>query len=184
MRTVLRRTFFDAYKAYKQRRAVLTRDHALSVARQMVEHATYCFLITHGQDGWPSARLVQPIADAADPFTLWIGTNPALRKVREIDATPKATVAIEDTRQGANLVLYGMARPVDDPDACSTYWQDAWRMFFPDGPSSDGFVLLRFEAARMELMSFGRNVVAEPFGLRPLRLVREGDWRLNDVAET
>lgn len=184
LRTALQRAFFDAYKAYKQRNARLTPEHALSVARKMLDRTTYCFLIAQGSDSSASAQLVQPIVDDTDPFTLWIGTSPTLRKIREVEAYPHVTVAVEDERDGAYLVLYGTTRLERDPDVRRKRWKAAWRMFFPDGPTSSDYVLIRFDAARMELMNFRRNLVAEPFGLRPMRLVREGEWRLDDVVET
>jgi len=41
---------------------------------------------------------VQPIVEEAEEFTLWFGTNPLLRKVREIEADPRVTIAIENER--------------------------------------------------------------------------------------
>lgn len=181
-RAVARR-LLDGYKARKRRAAVLTSDHALAVARAMLRRTKYGFLISRSLDGGCSARLVQPIVDEDEPFVLWFGTSPALRKVREIEADPRATVAVGHEREGANLVLYGTARVERDVTVRRRRWIGTWRLFFPDGPASDGYVVIRFEAERMELMSFGRNVVPEPFGLRPLTLVRRaGRWDVEAVV--
>jgi len=177
-RAVLRRVL-AVYKARKQRSAVLTREHGLAVARAMLGRAKYCFLITHGADGWSSARLVQPIVDEVAEFVLWFGTDPSLRKGREIEADPRVTVTIEDRRQDASLVLYGTASLERDPAVRRRRWIGTWRLFFPAGPTSNEYVAIRFEAERIELMNFARNVVPEPFGLRPLTLIRRrGQWVL------
>ena len=179
----LARRFLDAYKARKQRTANLTLEHALDVVQAMLKHAQYGFLITHSTDGACSARLVQPIVDDREAFVLWIGTSPASRKVREIEADPRVTFAIEMRRENANLVLYGTARIERDIGVRRKRWLDAWRLFFPDGPTGDDYVVIRFEAERIELMNFSRNVIAEPFGLRPLVLVRREAWTLAEPKQ-
>lgn len=178
LRRNLARRALDSYKAWKQRHADLSLDHALDVVRAMLKRAKYCFLITNSGGLWPSARLVQPIVDGTDEFVLYFGTGPKLRKAREIEANPHVTVAIEDERENANLILYGTASLEHDLETRRRRWIGTWRMFFPGGPRSDGYVVIRFTAERVELMNFSRNVVAEPFGLRPLALVRtaDGEW--------
>ena len=181
IRRALARRFLDAYKSRKQRSAVLTREHALAVVRAMLKRTKYCFFITHSPEGWCSARLVEPIVDEGEAFVLWFGTNPSLRKVREIEADPRVTIAVEDEGANANLILYGTARVERDLSVRRKRWVGSWRLFFPQGPAGDDYVVIRFEAERIELMSFRRNVIPEPFGLRPLVLVRRERW---EVAET
>ncbi len=182
IRHAFARRVLDAYKRRKQRSAVVTPDHALAVARAMLERTKYCFLITRSSDGSCSARLVEPIVDKHDPFVLWFGTNPTLRKVREIEADPRVTIAVEDERERANLVLYGTAHIERDVNVRRKRWVGLWRLFFPQGPTGDDYVVIRFEAERMEVMSFRRNIVAEPFGLRPLVLVRRGAWEVIEAV--
>jgi general stress protein 26 len=178
LKKLLSRALLHLYKRHKRRRADLSTDHCLAVARQIVRTTPYCFLISHGLPGWPSARLVEPIADL-DTFVFWIGTDPKLRKAAEVSADPRVTLAFGNMKQQANLVVYGTAALVTDAPTKQRFWKGSWRLFFPDGPRSDGYVAIRVEAQRMELMSFGQNVVAEPFGLRPVVLAPEGGrWRV------
>lgn len=181
IRKALGRRLLDAYKARKQRSSAgLTTEHCLDTVRTMLRQIKYCFLITHGQT-WPSARLVEPLV-GDEELVLWIGTHPELRKVREIRADDHVTLAFQSTREDANLVVYGRARVVDDLAERRRRWSGRWRLFFPDGPAGD-YVVLRVEATRLELMSFKRNVVLEPFGLRPAVLVRgDGGWRLEATS--
>ncbi len=175
IRRAFGRRLLDRYKVRKQRAAVLTKEHALAVSRAMLNDAKYCFLITHGGDGWCSARLVEPIVDEDDAFTLWFGTSPSLRKVREIEADPRVTIAVGSDRKHANVVLYGTARIERDEVVRRRRWIGTWRLFFPRGPTSEDYVVIRFDAERIELMSFARNVVPEPFGLRPVVLHKGQD---------
>ncbi|WP_456428404.1 pyridoxamine 5'-phosphate oxidase family protein [Rhodocaloribacter sp.] len=185
LRRILGPRLLDVYKARKQQTALLTKEHALAVSRAMLKRTKYCFLISHGDDGWCTARLVQPIVDEAEEFILWFGTNPLLRKVREIETDPRVTIAVENKRENANLVLYGTARIVRDEAVRRRRWIGSWRMFFPGGPASGAYVVIRFEAERVELLNFTRNVIPEPFGLRPLVLLKqENGWVLAESLKT
>jgi len=167
------------YKQRKTRSSVHTSEHALSVVRHMLQKAKYGFLITRGESDRCSARLVEPIIDQQNDFVLWLGTNPSLRKVQEIKKNPSATMAIEDPKEQANLILYGLASIVIDPALRRKYWRSHWKLFFPSGPESPEFLLIRFEAQRIELMSFRRNVIPEPFGLKPLVLIKHSQgWEI------
>ena len=167
----------DRYKQRKQQNVQVDVAHCLSIATELIRKSSYGFLISHGQTEWPSTRLVQPIVD--EDFTLWIGTSPALRKVAEVRENAHVTFAIQDDKTQANLILQGMATIEEDLGLRRKYWKGEWRLFFPGGPKSDDYILIRIEVQRMELMSFARNVVPEPFGLRPVKLARvDSSWQV------
>ncbi|TAJ80097.1 MAG: hypothetical protein EPO42_04945 [Gallionellaceae bacterium] len=184
LRKRLLHRFLDIYKRRKQLMCDAGVDNCLDTIRAMMKKVKYGFLISHGVDGWCSTRLVQPIVDF-DNGVIWIGTNPTLRKVREIRANPKVTLAFDDAKENANLVLYGEARVEADISSRRRYWKEEWRLFFPGGPTGNDYVLLRMEPIKIELMNFSRSVVPEPFGLKPAVLIRkDGMWRVeNDVAQ-
>lgn len=172
------RFLLRTYKHRKQRVCDTSTSHCLAVARETLCRTRYCFLISQGSSGWASARLVEPITDP-DSFVLWIGTNPTLRKISEITSNPKVTLAFGNTSENANVVVYGTASIEGDAALRRKYWKGQWRLFFPNGPLSDDYVLIRVEALLIELMSFRRNVIPEPFGLRPVVLEkRKGQWHV------
>ena len=168
----------NAYKRKKQANADLSLDHCLRVARRLASRTKYAHLITTASGSAPSARLVQPIVEA-DNLEFFIGTDPTSRKVAEIAAHPAVTLAFNQSDEDASLVVYGTATVHHEPALKDEYWKSTWRLFFPEGPQSDDYVVVRVRAERMELLSFQRNVIPEPFGLRPVVLVRsEEGWRL------
>jgi general stress protein 26 len=176
----LRRRLLAMFKRRARARSDLSLDHCLSVARAIVSRSKYALLITRPATGAPNARLVQPIP-GADGLTLWIGTDPRLRKVREILADPEATIAYVDERRRANLILIGRVEVDASPQSRKRYWLPIWRLFFPEGPLGQDYVVLKFSPLRMELMSFGDDVVAEPFGLAPVKLVRGTEWNFEEA---
>ena len=172
----------NAYKRKKQASADLSLDHCLRVARRTASRTKYCFLITTASGGPPSARLVQPIVEA-EAVEFFIGTHPQSRKVAEIAANAAVTLAFNQSDEDASLVVYGTATVHHEPEIKEEYWKSTWRLFFPEGPLSDNYAVIRVRAERMELLSFQRNVIPEPFGLRPVVLERtvEG-WQAGNAS--
>lgn len=167
------------YKRRKQARSDLGLENCLKAVRATVRHTKYCFLISAGENGWPSARFVEPISDL-DTFVFFVGTNPTLRKIKEVEAHPKVTLAFGNIAEKANLVVYGTATLRAEPEMKRRYWKGVWRLFFPQGPNGGDYVVIEVRADKMELMSFRHNVIAEPFGLRPVLLERVGqEWAMS-----
>ncbi len=168
----------DAYKRRKERLSDVSQAHSLDVARMMLKKAKYAHLISHNENGWSSARLIQPIVDL-DNFVIWIGTHPNLRKVSEVRQDNKVTLAFMDEKEDANLIVYGEAHVETALAMKKSHWKGTWRLFFPDGPASDNYVVIRVDPMRMEIMNFKHNVVQAPFGLKPAVLVKKNrQWEI------
>ena len=173
----------DLYKRSKQTNSDTSLDNCLSVTHRMLKKAKYCFLITQGEEGWCSTRLVQPIIeiDQDNPkyFRIWIGTRFDLKKVEETWNNPKITLAFEDAKEDANLIIYGNAFVESDTQIKKKYWRPTWKLFFPDGPQSDDYVAIRIEPKRLEILNFKRKINPEPFGLNAAKLIhKNGAWQI------
>lgn len=178
IRKTIVRFLLDAYKRRKERLSNVSPEHSLAVTRTMLKKTKYCHFISHNQNGWSSARLVEPIIDV-DDFVFWIGTHPELRKVDEVRQNNKVTLAFMDEKENANLIVYGEARIETDLTVKKNHWKGTWRLFFPGGPTSDDYVVIRIDPVRMEVMNFSRNVVQRPFGLKPAALIKKNDqWEI------
>lgn len=133
-------------------------------------------MATFGAQG-VSARVLQPSAPGPD-FELWFGTSASSRKVAEVRADPRATVAFQDDGRSACVVLGGRIDVVDSLEARQSRFMPAWWAFWPEGPASTDFVLLRFAPQRLEVWDAARGITPEPFGLKAACLVRrDGEWR-------
>jgi general stress protein 26 len=166
------------YRRRKQSSADLGLENCLKAARATIGHTRYCFLISEGVNGWSSARFVEPIPDLSE-FAFFIGTNPELRKIKEIETNPKVTLAFGSIAERANLIVYGTATISTEAEMKRRYWKGVWRLFFPRGPNSNDYAVIQVRAEKMELMNFRRNVIGEPFGLRPVVLQRvEQKWAI------
>ena len=170
--------FLDSYKRKKQSQLRMDIDHCLNTTKSMIANGKYGIFISNGNDGWCSARLVQPIVDGE--FSIWIGTNPKLRKVIEVENNSKVTFAYQDAKEDANLIIYGHATIESSLQLRKKYWKPEWRLFFPLGPESKDYVLIRIEALKIEIMNFSKNIVPEPFGLKPVVIEKsDGTWAIS-----
>ncbi len=163
--------FLDRYKKSKRRKSVTDINEALELAKKAISTNKYAFLITNNGSNSPSARLVEPVVNYEE-MTFWIGTNPSLRKIEEIKENPAVTLAFGNEKNDSNVVIQGIANVENNPDFARQHWKAYWRLFFPDGPESADFILIRIEWQSIEVLDFSRNIIPEPFGLKPLKIMR------------
>lgn len=106
-----------------------------------------------------------------------MGTSASSRKVAELRADPRATLVYQDDDKSACVVLTGRVNVNDSVEERRRRFMPMWWAFFPDGPDSDDYVVLRFVPERLEVWDASRGITPEPFGLRSACLVvRDGVW--------
>ena len=160
---------------------MMTSAQVLTVLQEVLAQVEFCFLVTLDPSGYPSARLMQPFTPTAE-MTIWLGTSPASRKVRDIRRDPRVTLAFHSVPAVAYVTLQGRADVVDDLEGRRQHWREDWRAFFPDGPTGEDYVLLRVVPSRLEMLHVTQHITPEPFGLCPAVLLRVGEqWELSGV---
>lgn len=153
----------------------------LALARELINEVAFCFAITHGPEGESHARIVQP-RPATPEWTVDFLTNRRCRKVREIEASGKMTLAYQHDRDRGYVSLLGRAVIVDDVELKRSRWVPAADRWNPLGPEDPNVVYARLETYRIELWSAVRNVVPAPSGYSAAVLERDGDgWRYSET---
>ena len=156
----------------------VTADYVVTIARAILGSADFCFLVTQGESGDASARLMQHVKPDAD-LTLWFGTSITSRKVREARSNPRATVTCLDPHRPAYAVLVGALAIAEHMEQWRQYWRDDWKTFWPEGPSARDYALMKFTCERVEVMSLGAGVTPPPHGLcAAVAVRRDGGWLL------
>jgi general stress protein 26 len=164
------------FRAWAQRRHQPGASAVLRVARATMRRKKYCLLTTVG-DGGVSARVLQPFPPGPS-LDVWFGTSASSRKVVELRADPRATLAYQDDGKSACVVLAGRIEVVEALEVRRSRFMPTWWAFWPDGPESADFILLHFVPHRLEVWDATRGITPEPFGLRAAHLVlRDGEWR-------
>ena len=130
----------------------------ITAAREIMEAAANCALITIDADGAPHARAMDPFAPEVD-MKVWFGTNPDSRKVAHIRADPRVALYYFDRPSISYVTIHGTARLVDDPAEKAARWKEDWAAFYPDRDES--YMLIEVTPTRIEVVSPPRQILGE-----------------------
>lgn len=119
------------------------------IFRKIKDHRTI-ILGTNGDNGYPSLRFVMVVAPAPDG-ELWVATGAGTRKTAEIKRDPRVTVLWSDFNKWHNFYLEGTAEVIEDPAIKTKMWHDNWSYYWPEGPTSPSYVLLKITPLRGKL---------------------------------
>lgn len=147
------------------------RETVVRAAREVAQKARYATFITLGEDGQPQARIVDALGPDED-FVVWVATNPATRKVREIAKDPRVTMSFFDPAGPAYVTIVGVARLVTDPAEKAKHWKSAWAPFYKDEHRGADMVLLAVSPRRLEIVSEAHGLINDPKSWRPVSI----DW--------
>lgn len=117
--------------------------------RERMEQAGVSHLITRGADGYPHTRAMGDQPLSAD-WTLRMFTDKSSRKVAEIRAEPRVAVGFYEPASKDYICAYGKAEIVLDDAERAHYWKDAWRKYWPAGPTDPEYVILRIAIEAIE----------------------------------
>jgi general stress protein 26 len=84
----------------------------------------------------------------AEGFTVYLTTSAASEKVRELRVNPNASVYYCEPSQYHGLTLTGKVEILTDPELKKALWDEAWRVYWPDGAEAPDYVVLRLKPAQ------------------------------------
>lgn len=141
-------------------------ERAVAAARRMMTEVGFCALITVDAEGVPQARTMDPFPPEPD-LTVWLGTRRGTRKLGQLAAEPRATLYYFDPQGPGYVTLIGRLTEVDDPAERERRFKPGWIEFYDDGHRGEDFVLLRFDAERLEIVSIPDELASAPKTWRP-----------------
>jgi general stress protein 26 len=117
----------------------------------MKDNSLHAYLATCDGDQ-PRVRPVSPIVE--DDMSIWVTTVVTSRKVKQLRENPKICLAFVEQPNGVKAaIVIGEARIIPDIEKKKRVWKlatfDLWQ-YFPDGPDSDEFCLLKIIIKRIE----------------------------------
>jgi general stress protein 26 len=148
---------------------VAERSAVLKAARELMEKARFCALVTVGEDGHPQARTVDAFAPD-DDMTVWIATNPVTRKVEQVAKDPRVTLYYYEPSGPGYVTLLGKAVVVRDPAEKAKRWKEDWAAFYKDKNRGDDYVLIEVTPSRLEIVSYGHGLLNDPASWRPIAI--------------
>jgi len=137
----------------------LSKETLLNAARDIINDAGVCALITLDEGGLPSTRVMEPFLPE-DDFTVWLGTNPHSRKVKQIKSNSKVTLYYLDKNSSGYVVIQGTATLVNDQASKDKWWKTEWDAFYPN--NTDAYQLIKVSPQRLEVISYTHNIIGDP----------------------
>ena len=151
----------------------------LAAARETISDIKYCWLATRANDGGTNARAVRVHAGApgSDEWTRRFVVRRGSRKVAEMRAAPRVTLAYQHDSGNAYVALGGEAFLLEDKAAMRELWSGDTDARFPPGFADEHMMAVRVDVDRIELHV--RGVTYEPFGHGRFLIERDGTggWR-------
>ena len=114
----------------------------------LLEGFETAMLVTRGSDGHMHARPMAVAEMRADADAYFV-TSIDSPKVAEVYADADVLLTFQSVHQYA--AIYGRVNVVRERALIDRLWKDAWKIWFPRGPSDPAIALLRFDADRGEL---------------------------------
>ncbi len=136
----------------------------IEVAKEIMNSAATCALITIDDEGVPRVRAMDPFAPEED-LTVWFGTNSKSRKVDQIKKDPRVTLYYLDKDASGYVIIQGVARLVNDSTEKEKRWKAEWEAFYPD--KSKAYLLIEVAPIWMEVLSPPRGISADPVTWQP-----------------
>jgi general stress protein 26 len=107
-------------------------------------------LVTHGREDKLQARPMM-IAKLEESGNLWFASDRDSVKIEEILARPHVCVTMAG---GGNFAaISGVGEIVVDSNQVVQLWNEAWRVWFPDGPQDPRIALIHVHAHEAEYWS-------------------------------
>ena len=105
-------------------------------------------LITQTSEGHPRARIMED-HNVGEDLIFWLATSADTRKVDEIRRNPHTGLMYYE-ESGAYVYVLAQGAICTDPDQRARHFREDWYQYWPEGPESDDYVLLRFEPVSIE----------------------------------
>jgi general stress protein 26 len=151
----------------------------LTAARETIANVPHCWLATRSADGGANARAVRSRdgAPGDDEWTRRFLARRGSRKVAEMRAAPRITLAYQHESGDAYVALGGVAILVEDLAEMRSLWPSEMDARFPPGFADEHMMVVRVPIDRIEVHV--RGVTREPFGHGRTLLERDGagGWR-------
>jgi general stress protein 26 len=136
-----------------------SREQLIAAAREVMDAARYCALVTLDAKGLPRTRVMDPFPPD-DRMVVWLATNPKSRKVSQIRANPHVQLFYFDQQGLGYVAISGTALLVDDQKEKSRRWKEGWERFYANREKA--YLLIEVTPERLEVFSTRHGITGDP----------------------
>jgi general stress protein 26 len=138
---------------------IIDPDSLKIAARDLMETARYCALITLDSTGHPQARAMDAFKPDED-MNVWLGTNQKSRKVEQIRNDHRVTLYYADPGGGGYVTVIGRALLVNDLQEKSQHWKEEWQDFYKN--RREDYLLIKVIPIRLDIISYKHGITGDP----------------------
>ena len=135
------------------------RDTLIVAAKEIINSAKYCALITTDSMGEIHVRTMDPFSPE-DNMVIWLGTNSSTRKVKEIKNNHNVALYYNDPKGIGYVVINGKAQIIDDPEEINKRWKEEWTRFYPNRQKD--YILIKVVPEKMEVINYKLGIAGDP----------------------
>jgi len=146
-------------KAQEEKSLNYERDTLLTAAREVMQEARYCGLITLDNAGQPHVRTMDPFTPEEN-LVVWFGTNSNSRKVKEIRNDARVSLYYVDPEGSGYVVIGGLAHIIDDPDEKTVHWKKEWEAYYKN--QKEAYILIKVVPEKIEIVSYKHGITGDP----------------------
>ncbi len=155
---------FQQVNVYGQTGDNLKKEKLIEAAKEIINSASTCTLITLDKEGAPRARAMDPFPVEED-LTVWFGTNPNSRKIKQIKNDSRVTLYYLSDDESGYVVISGLATLVNNQITKDKYWRKSWEAFYPD--NKDSYLLIKVVPLWLEILSPPHNIYNDSITWEP-----------------
>ena len=141
----------------------------LASAKELMQQARYCALITVDDASQPQARTVDPLPGDGG-LEVWVLTNLSSRKVAQLRHNPRATLYYFTQTSPGYVTLLGEATVIESAADKASAWRPAWGEARRTQIAREEFVLIHFRPHRLEIVSYAHGLANDPKTMLPVIL--------------
>lgn len=131
----------------------------IAAARDIISSTRFCGLVTIDDNGQPDIRTMDPF-QPDENFTIWFGTNPKSKKVRQIKDNPNIVLYYNDPAGNGYVVIHGSAELINDKGEKTNHWKEEWSQFYPDKDSS--YLLIKVVPQKLDVINYKKTIFGDP----------------------
>jgi general stress protein 26 len=145
------------------------RDSILMAAREIMAASKMCgFVSMDGKN--PQIRTMDPFQPEVD-FTIWLATNPASRKVKQLKRNSNVALYYADPSENGYVTVYGKAILVNDSIEKARHWKEEWNPYYPNRDTQ--YLLIKVVPSYLEVINYKRDLKGDPKTWQPVKVVFE-----------
>lgn len=145
-----------------------TDAEVFAVAKEIMNAAKTCALITIDKEGRPRVRTMDPFAPEED-LSVWLGTNADSRKVMQIKNDPRVTLYYLDKDETGYVMVHGTAKLVNSEHEKTKRWKTKWEAFYRN--NRENYRLIHVTPQWIEVSSAPRGLHGDAKTWQPATII-------------